>query len=377
MMRSPPKILIWLAPAALLACTAILSHKALETRDAAPRPTVNHKLHIDNDLFCSDCHDPEETGTPAMPKAETCFECHEKLDEENERVQAYFATARQADGTYRFQRPAYMADLIPNHKGHADYKVDCSACHGEVSEQAFARPDPLEFMARCQSCHTQRKAIIDCAVCHKETRKDAKPASHDQAWETIHGKRKDASCEICHAVPQDCDSCHRETKPTSHSEAGWERNHGRGDAADLDLPFKERSCALCHEKQSCVLCHQTTKPANHTSAWVRRLHGIDAAIERQSCRTCHQQDSCVRCHKSTEPVTHKGSFLSGPQAHCLGCHDPLPSNGCYVCHKNTVGHLQATPLPAGPPHNAATDCRTCHSVLQHFDDGGNCRRCHR
>ena len=86
---------------------------------------------------------------------------------------------------------------------------------------------------------------------------------------------------------------------------------------------------------------------------------------------------CQRCHENTTPMSHRGTFGSGPQAHCLVCHEPLTSTSCFTCHKNTLGHLTATPLPPGLPHSAATDCRTCHSALPHFDDGGSCRRCHR
>ncbi|MHC4547638.1 MAG: cytochrome c3 family protein [Planctomycetota bacterium] len=382
-MLRPPKTLLWLAPVTMLACAVAIRSAALQAE--TPRPTVNHAAHKARDLVCSDCHDPEETGEPKLPDPEGCFECHEDLTQEPERVQAYFDAVRQEDGSYRFERPAYMPGLIVNHKGHAEYEVDCASCHSEPSEKAFARPQPLAFMQACMACHEQRRAPNECATCHKETRADVKPASHDAAFLRVHGAQAPAgwregegeSCAICHEVPADCHACHAQSKPRSHAEAGFRLHHGRGDTDARDGPFAETSCALCHKEQSCVVCHQTTMPRSHTSVWRRRLHGIAASIERQSCQTCHKQDVCVRCHESTEPVSHRGTWGTGPQAHCLACHDPLQSTGCFACHKNTLGHLTATPLPAGLPHSAATDCRTCHSVLPHFDDGGNCRRCHR
>jgi hypothetical protein len=186
-----------------------------------------------------------------------------------------------------------------------------------------------------------------------------------------------STCSLCHEVPGSCRDCHSETKPAGHFDAGFRILHGRGETDVGDEPFEQTSCALCHKESSCLLCHQTTKPQSHTLVFARRTHGLIADIERQSCQTCHKQDFCNRCHDSTEPVSHRGGWGSAPYTHCLGCHDPLPANGCYVCHKNTLGHLTATALPGGLPHSAATDCRTCHTVIPHIDDGGNCRRCHR
>jgi hypothetical protein len=386
-MRSPPKTLLWLAPVAMLACAvAIQSNTPRAAALQPPRPTVNHAIHQANELECIDCHDPDETGTPVLPKAETCFDCHEDLAQENERVQAYFKTALKEDGSYEFWRPSYMGDLILSHENHAKYEVACDACHGEPSETAFPRPKPLDFMNTCLACHQQRNAPAECATCHKETRADEMPRGHKaKAFLSVHGqqapagwlKGEGASCAICHDVPKDCTACHAQTKPSSHKEAGFRLYHGRGDTDALDGTFSESSCALCHKEQSCVICHNTTRPRSHTANWQRRLHGIAASVERQSCQTCHKQDVCASCHQSTEPISHRGNWGTGSQAHCLQCHEPLQSTGCYTCHKNTLGHLQAPPLPGGLPHSAATDCQTCHTVLPHFDDGGNCRRCHR
>lgn len=386
-MRSPQRTLLWLAPVAMLACAVAIQSNA--PRAAAlqpPRPTVNHATHLGADLECIDCHDPDETGTPALPKAETCFECHEDLTQENERVQAYFKAVRQEDGSYKFWRPSYMADLIMSHENHAKYEVACEACHGKPSETAFARPKPLDFMKTCMACHAERKAPAECATCHKEARADVMPRSHKaKAFRRVHGqqapagwrKGEGASCALCHEVPRDCTACHAQTKPPSHKEAGFRLYHGRGDTDALEGTFEESSCALCHKEQACITCHNTTRPRSHTANWQRRLHGIAASVERQSCQTCHKQDTCNLCHQNTAPVSHRGNWGQGSQSHCLQCHDPLQSTGCFVCHKNTLGHLTAPPRPSGLPHSAATDCQTCHSVLPHFDDGGDCRRCHR
>ena len=344
-----------------------------------PPPTVNHALHAEHDLMCIDCHDVEETGTPSLPRAETCFECHEDLAEENERVNAYFAATRSKDGSYRWPRLAYTDDLVVNHEHHAEYEVGCADCHGAAAERGFRRPAALDLKATCLDCHTERKASVECATCHEVLRKDEKPPGHDAAFLRAHGGRAPrewqtgarSTCAQCHEVPQSCNACHKETKPAGHAAAGFSFDHGRDEV---------ESCALCHQEQSCVRCHQTTKPANHTASFERRLHGIVAAVERQSCATCHKQDSCNRCHETTRPLTHRGSWGAGQQTHCVSCHEPLPASGCYVCHKSALGHLAAPSSPLDTAHTTSTDpagCQACHIVLPHLDGGGRCRRCHR
>jgi hypothetical protein len=307
------------------------------------------------------------------------------MAEEPERVQAYFAAIRQPDGSYKFPKLAYSPDLIFVHETHIENGAECQDCHGEPREVAYARPSLMDLKTSCMNCHEVSGASNECAVCHKEIRKDKAPPSHGGDFALTHGAQapegwrdgQGGLCALCHEVPQSCNTCHRQNKPSSHNAAGFRWYHGRGDTDVLGQPFDETSCATCHEEQGCTLCHQVQKPRSHTIPFQRRLHGLVAEIERESCLTCHKQDQCARCHETTRPISHRGTFGSGPQAHCLICHDPLPSTSCFTCHKNTLGHLQATPLPPGLPHSAATDCRTCHSVLPHFDDGGNCRRCHR
>jgi len=134
------------------------------------QPAVPHKTHLDQDLVCGDCHDPEETGTPAIPKIATCFECHEKLAEEPASVQNYFKAIRQADGSYLFPRRWKTADVRPAHAKHASKQVDCSQCHGEVSNQPTVKPPAVPLMQRCLDCHKERGAPSECAACHKEIR---------------------------------------------------------------------------------------------------------------------------------------------------------------------------------------------------------------
>ncbi len=363
---------------------------------AKPQLTLNHSVHADNGLECADCHDPEAKGEPAAPPAAFCFECHEDLETDTEKVKEYFDAARTGE-TYVWPGSSRLrkSDLIFSHASHmGSYETKCSDCHGEAAVKAFVRPAPLERKATCFDCHQARGTDTNnCATCHTHTRKDKKPADHNATFQASHGANAPAdwqegnmtswrdpsggTCALCHSVPNACNECHKSVEPNTHKEAGFRTGHGTG-YLDAGLrPFEDTSCALCHEENSCVRCHQTTKPRNHTLSWQRRFHGITASIDRQTCLVCHKQQFCVRCHQNAKPISHRGTFARGPQSHCIACHEPLNATGCSTCHKNTRGHLSAPRLPAGPPHAGATDCRTCHSVLRHYDDGLSCRRCHR
>jgi len=339
----------------------------------APLLTVNHALHAENGLDeCFYCHDPEEKGEPGPPSAEFCFECHDDIENDTDKVKAYFAAAKRDDEYVWPRQRERTKDLLFSHASHTGaYEVDCAFCHGEPSAKAFVRKAPLAMKALCFECHDDGEQASACATCHVKTRKDA--WKDGGTWREPSG----GSCALCHSVPEGCHECHREAVPDSHRAEGFRRAHGGGFLDAGLVPFEDSSCSLCHEEQSCVRCHQTTKPRNHTLAWQRRFHGVQASVDRTSCLVCHRQDFCVHCHETAQQLSHRGNFARGAQSHCVACHEPLTATGCFTCHKNTRGHLTAPPLPAGPPHAGARDCRLCHRALKHFDDGLSCRRCHR
>jgi hypothetical protein len=138
--------------------------------DTDTRPAMPHQKHLDRDLACVDCHDPDETGTPAVPKVETCFECHEDLAEDSAPVRAYFDEIRQEDGGYAFVQRWKIPDIVANHSGHAAAGVTCDQCHGPPSNGPYVKPRSVQLKQLCISCHEDRKVSTDCQTCHRETR---------------------------------------------------------------------------------------------------------------------------------------------------------------------------------------------------------------
>lgn len=180
------------------------------------RPAMPHKKHLERDLVCDDCHGKD----PKVPKADTCFECHEDLAKEPAAVKAYFERVRLPDGTYELPRRFRTRDVIANHAGHAKANVECAGCHGEPTDGAFAKAKPVAWMARCVACHEERKVAARCETCHKETR--------DPQHKNV---------VLHHAEGHHCLDCHHES----------DRDYLRL-ASGQQVPFEEsyRVCGQCH-----------------------------------------------------------------------------------------------------------------------------------
>jgi len=316
----------------------------------------SHAAHADEELalFCSDCHTTVETEVEAgMPGFEQCAGCH-PADE---------ATGAMADELSRYQvggqEPVWTSaaaielETSFSHALHADARISCDKCHGDVGASEAVTAGVRVDMATCVACHEKREVDTGgCAGCHEGV---------DTAW-----------------------------VPPSHGE-GWERGHGRIWRAGGDLRRAEQpaaDCRLCHdgagEAPSCESCHSERPPADHTSFFRNRGHGMLALADAQRCNACHQEDACLACHLEQRPASHGAGFGAPADRHCLGCHfGTRQEQACGVCHLDgPVSHeLAPTPPPTVPAHASASSCLTCHATVRrpkhpYTGDGDYCRRCH-
>ncbi|MFV1958863.1 MAG: cytochrome c3 family protein [Planctomycetota bacterium] len=398
-------------------------------------PRLTHANHVERGLECTDCHETnEQTGEPSYPDLETCWDCHEDIEDEagtppEKSIKRLFFTE---DGKPRWQRAIepYGGDLLFSHRAHAE-KTKCADCHGTMEgERRLAKP--LFTMTECRSCHQERGAPTGCAACHGKIRDDVPPVSHQTAWETRHGKvvfqeqraGEQPNCGLCHAQASFCNDCHQNRLPASHREGTWEQGHGQRvwqakGARQAGCTFCHRNpafcdgchrtrlpsshkrlwekrhgmlartgdmsgltrCGFCHDDPSfCEDCHQDEPPQDHGALFRTRTHGLMAALDRTRCRFCHQTDFCVRCHEYTAPRSHRAQWSIARNTHCVVCHMPLSSNpNCSTCHKGAAPHSTAPDMPAG--HNPASDCRLCHrpgglARMPHVDPGTPCQLCH-
>ncbi|MFN7921576.1 MAG: cytochrome c3 family protein [Bryobacteraceae bacterium] len=129
---------------------------ALAPLYAAP-DVFSHKKHAGElKLDCAACHSGAAKAERAgFPKASFCQGCHKPLPPAAEKIPS--------------RRVYRIADfVIFAHAKHVAAKVECSQCHGAVTE----RDAPLELeiaptMKACVDCHRERKAVNTCTACHE------------------------------------------------------------------------------------------------------------------------------------------------------------------------------------------------------------------
>ena len=325
--------LAWAGAAALgaLATACVLM-------DPGPREfAFSHRLHVlDEALDCSMCHeDLAFDDEPGMPSVDVCLLCHEDLDAEKppdrQVADLFEGEVFRGLGLSRLDD-----EVVFSHLRHVEAELDCSACHLSIDDNEDVSLLPPVAMADCMDCHERSGQAVGCAACHTEVDRDWAPPNHD---------------------------------------LGWERAHGR--LARMGSVLPAESCSLCHREDTCASCHSSTPPRSHTAGFRLKGHGLLARMDRASCATCHEPSSCDSCHAETLPTSHTGMWGGTKSLHCLGCHTPLPANGCFTCHKATPSHALAPPKPDW--HSPAMDCTACHGrglPLSHPDNGENCNVCH-
>ena len=293
-------------------------------------PVFSHRNHVKKqNLQCNDCHTGSADGIQAgAPDPATCTACHEETEK-------YTAIADQLIKKWpRFR--ALPPDGKFSHKTHEDSGVKCEDCHRNVAKSNGITFSNMPTESTCLDCHKKRSGAAECSVCHQTINRDTPPQNHSQSWERFHG-----------------DS-----------------------ARD---PVMGERCVRCHQRNYCDSCHNVQKPLDHTIAWKDFGHGTTAQIDRSRCATCHKSDFCVRCHSETPPMSHRGGWGPPLDRHCNECHLTGGVQNCTVCHGTRIMHRSAPTRPNTPPHQLATDCRSCHHgfLLKHADNGDNCKTCHK
>lgn len=143
-------------------------HFGLEPEPQQPF-AYSHKVHLAQELACTDCHDGVERGPRAgIPGINTCMTCHQAVATDKPLVKSM--ADMQAKGldfawqrVYAYPREAHVRF---EHAPHIRAKVECSTCHGDMTQQDVARRVVDMNMAFCVNCHTEKQASNDCLTCH-------------------------------------------------------------------------------------------------------------------------------------------------------------------------------------------------------------------
>ncbi len=130
----------------------------------------NHKIHMENDLECLDCHpyfrDHTSSGRPTL---ETCSDCHEEPLGESKaekKLIEFIKSGKEVEWRRLYRVPE---DVYFSHKRHVvSGNIECSTCHGNIGESSKPPSKPDEItMKKCIKCHEEKGADIDCISCHR------------------------------------------------------------------------------------------------------------------------------------------------------------------------------------------------------------------
>jgi len=155
-------------PARTGVADAVRTHFGIR-RDPEQPFAYSHRLHLENELVCTDCHAGVETGPQAgIPGVATCMTCHAVIATDRPLIQTLAAMHEQGrdldwQRVYDYPREAHVRF---EHGPHIRAKVECSTCHGDLRQQDVATRVVEMDMAFCVNCHTQKQASNDCLTCH-------------------------------------------------------------------------------------------------------------------------------------------------------------------------------------------------------------------
>jgi Cytochrome c7 and related cytochrome c len=129
----------------------------------------DHKIHIQNSLQCTNCHEYASQGPDAgIPDVSFCMSCHQVIAVDKPEIiklAAYAAKGQDVpwQPVYWFYPEAHVKFW---HSPHIRAGVGCEHCHGDVSQQTVAVRSKDLTMNFCLNCHRAKAVSVDCTTCH-------------------------------------------------------------------------------------------------------------------------------------------------------------------------------------------------------------------
>lgn len=142
----------------------------LDFRERSPVQPLgfSHKLHVGtNGIPCLYCHRSAANSRIAgLPSLADCRDCHLYISTDSPQIKKLIEYWDS-----RVVVPWVRVNSIPDHvyfphMMHLRARIDCSACHGPVSNMERTTRTVSLKMGWCLDCHRKHKASIDCWTCH-------------------------------------------------------------------------------------------------------------------------------------------------------------------------------------------------------------------
>jgi mono/diheme cytochrome c family protein len=130
----------------------------------------SHQKHTTLGLECRSCHtNPAPGAQMTFPATTTCMGCHAGIATDHPAIKTLtqFASSHQAIPWVRVYE--ILRGVKWSHQTHLQAGIQCSACHGSVSELAtMEKVTSVTSMANCISCHQTHQVPNGgtCVTCH-------------------------------------------------------------------------------------------------------------------------------------------------------------------------------------------------------------------
>jgi len=169
-------LLIGLTGALVVAAVAVLAFARGRVGKYAPDQPIAfpHDLHAGgaNKIPCMYCHSSADRSVDAgIPSVQVCAGCH--IPGGVPMVRADRPGVKQLVTYWQNKQPIPWVRIydLPDHvhfphMRHIKAGLQCQNCHGPVQTMAKVEQNVPLRMGWCLDCHKQKKARIDCFVCH-------------------------------------------------------------------------------------------------------------------------------------------------------------------------------------------------------------------
>jgi hypothetical protein len=159
---------------AALAAGWLLSCASCSDPVTQPFP-FSHKVHADNEIECTACHQHPLTQTiSGLPTVKDCLDCHDEPQGEGAAEEQFRTMAKALVDEGKplvWNRLFHVPDHVYySHRRHVVLgNVPCKSCHGTMGESASPPSSPpvditMDF---CISCHEDKQVPTDCVTCHR------------------------------------------------------------------------------------------------------------------------------------------------------------------------------------------------------------------
>lgn len=154
---------------AVVLFAAVFSVSSSRGKNGSQPIAFSHKLHAGGyEISCEYCHSyARRAAVAGIPSVERCIGCHKITAADKPEVQKLQGHWNRKE-PIQWAKVTSMPDFVYfEHWPHVRADIKCQTCHGPVETMEEVKQVNALTMRECLTCHREKKASIDCVVCHR------------------------------------------------------------------------------------------------------------------------------------------------------------------------------------------------------------------